>query len=305
MGVKVLYIMGRGRGGSTILANVLGELEGFFSVGEVRYLWDPVLAHNASCACGQVLADCPVWSQVLAWLADIDPDEVARWQRDVVRERNTYRLLRYARDGTWELLEAYAVVMARVYRAVADATAASVIVDSSKRPSYAALVRLLPECDPHYVHLVRDPRASAYSWRHRTHASVYGEGEEVLRRNALDSTLRWDVLNFEAEAVLRRVPKDRVTRVRYEDFVAAPRAVTAQIAEFVGENPEPSPFVDERAVVLRPNHMVAGNPSRLVAGKLLIEDGGEWRTHQSALDRWISTAIAVPYLHRYGYPLFS
>ena len=36
--VKVLYIVGMGRSGSTILANSLGEVDGFFSAGEICYM---------------------------------------------------------------------------------------------------------------------------------------------------------------------------------------------------------------------------------------------------------------------------
>jgi len=33
---KVLFITGRGRSGSTILDNLLGQLDGFFSLGQVN-----------------------------------------------------------------------------------------------------------------------------------------------------------------------------------------------------------------------------------------------------------------------------
>lgn len=301
--IKVLYVMGRGRSGSTIFANVLGEHDRFFSAGEIRYLWDPVLKNHAACACGEPLPSCPVWSKVLGQLEDIPLEEAARWQREVVSERNLWRLLRYPGDGSWHSLEAFASVMTRVYRALAEATGASVIVDSSKRPSYAALVRLLEECDLYCIQMVRDPRASAYSWGHRRHDSVFGAGKEVKRRNALDSTVRWNVLNMEAEVLLRRLSSGRKMRLRYEDFVAAPRTTTTRVTQFVGEAGGKSPFTDQRTVKLSPNHTIAGNPSRFSTGELVVQDTGEWRVRQSAADRRIATAIALPYLRRYGYPL--
>ena len=36
--VKVLYVAGLGRSGSTILANTLGQVEGFFSGGELNFI---------------------------------------------------------------------------------------------------------------------------------------------------------------------------------------------------------------------------------------------------------------------------
>lgn len=301
--IKILYVLGRGRSGSTFFANVLGQHDGFFSAGELRYLWDPVLTNRASCACGEPFSTCPVWSKVLDRLKDVSVEEAAGWQRAVVSERNLPRLLRYRGDGSWPALDAFTSVMKRIYDALGEATGASVIVDSSKRPSYAAVVRLLENHDLYCVQMVRDPRASAYSWATRRHRSVFGQGKEVTRRNAFDSTLRWDVLNLEAEVLLRYLSPERRMRLRYEDFVAEPRATSARLTAFVGENDAGSPFIDQHTVKLGLNHTIAGNPSRFATGELVVQDAGEWRTHQKTLDRRITTAVALPYLRRYGYPL--
>lgn len=301
--VKVLYVLGRGRSGSTIFANVIGEHDRFFSAGEIRYLWDPVARNDAACACGEPLSSCPVWSKVIDRLGDVSIEDAARRQREIVTERNLRKLLRYKRDGSWPSLDSFTAVMERVYAALAEVTGASVIVDSSKRPSYAAVVRLLDGCDLYCVQMTRDPRASAYSWAHSRHGSVFGEGKEVPRRNALDATIRWDVLTMEAEMVLRRLPGNRRMRMRYEDFVGAPRDTAALVTRFVEEAEVSSPFVDERRLTLGPNHTIAGNPSRFATGELVIQDRGDWRASQGALERTVATVVALPYLRRYGYPL--
>ena len=36
----VLYVAGAGRSGSTLLDNLLGQIPGFFSAGELRYVWE-------------------------------------------------------------------------------------------------------------------------------------------------------------------------------------------------------------------------------------------------------------------------
>ena len=36
----VLYIAGSGRSGSTVLGRILGRVEGFGAVGELRYVWE-------------------------------------------------------------------------------------------------------------------------------------------------------------------------------------------------------------------------------------------------------------------------
>lgn len=298
--MKVLYVLGRGRSGSTIFGNVLGELDGFFCGGEIRFLWDPVVVRSSECACGSVIFECPVWSTVLAELADVDVDQVARWQHEIVKEHNTVRLLRRRRGRPWAALESYAGVMRRLYDVLADVTGARVIVDTSKRPSYAAFLATLPHFDPYYVHLVREPHASAYSWRIRKYASALNDGE-VRRQSALDATLRWDLLNLGSEAVLRRAGRGRALRIRYEDFVAEPRATVERTRALLREGAGRSPFVDERTVTLGVNHSIAGNPSRFSTGTLVLEDRSEWRGGQSPIERWVTTAVAFPFLRRYGY----
>lgn len=298
--MKVLYVLGRGRSGSTIFGNVLGELDGFFCGGEIRFLWDPVVVRSSDCACGSVIFDCPVWSEVLAQLRDVDVTRVARWQHEIVKEHNTVRLLRHRAGRRWDALESYANVMRRLYAALTTVTGARVIVDTSKRPSYAAFLHTLDEFDPYYVHLVREPHASAYPWRSRKYASALGE-RDVRRRTALDATIRWDLLNLGSEAVLRRAGAGRALRMRYEDFVAQPRSTVERARDLVGETSARSPFVDDRTVTLGVNHSIAGNPSRFSTGTLVLEDRSDWREGQSRAERWITTAVAFPFLHRYGY----
>ena len=62
MPTVVLYIAGTGRSGSTLLASILGEVEGVFAAGEVRYLWQRGLAERRLCGCGVPVRDCPVWT---------------------------------------------------------------------------------------------------------------------------------------------------------------------------------------------------------------------------------------------------
>lgn len=303
MTMKLLYVLGRGRSGSTVFANVLGELDGFFAGGEIRYFWDPVVVNESLCGCGDPIRDCAVWSHALDRLSDVDVEQVAGWQHDIVKEHQTYKLLRYRRTQRWDSLEKYADVMSRLYSALIEVTGARVIVDSSKRPSYAAFLRCVPGIDPYYIHLVREPRASAYSWRHRRHESAQGGGREVTRRGALDATLRWDLLNLGSDAIIRETGSNRAMRIRYEDFVAEPRKHVESARILTDEPRGSSPFVDDHTVRLRTNHTIAGNPSRFVTGTLRLEDKREWRHAQSRMDRWMTTAIALPFLRRYGYPI--
>jgi hypothetical protein len=64
--VKVVLLLAWGRSGSTILDNALGAMDGFFSAGEIRYLWERGVIKGWRCGCGRPVTQCPVWSVVLA-----------------------------------------------------------------------------------------------------------------------------------------------------------------------------------------------------------------------------------------------
>ncbi len=64
--LKVFYIAGCGRSGSTLLGHLLGQLEGFTTLGEIPYLWDRSLRDNRLCGCGRPFAECRLWQPVVA-----------------------------------------------------------------------------------------------------------------------------------------------------------------------------------------------------------------------------------------------
>jgi Sulfotransferase family len=308
--VKVLYISAWGRSGTTILDNLLGELDGFFSAGELRYLWRRGLLGSTPCGCGLPIASCTVWPAVLneafSGVVPPDPVDVVRWQEETARFRHTWRLLRQPSAGSRKTaaLQGYSDALSRIYQAIARVTGARVIVDSSKRPSEAALLRLLPGVVPYYVHMVRDPRAVAYSWQRRKQwtASTTASPTRFMRRHGpVDSTLGWISFNLAAEAVANRHASGNSMRLRYEDFMSSPQDVLRALAELVDEHPAQLPFVAERTVQLGGNHTVSGNPSRFKVGTVELRDDDEWRAKQSKFDRIIVTSLALPFFRRYGY----
>ena len=54
-----------------------------------------------------------------------------------------------------------------------------------------------------------------------------------------------------------------------------------------------------------PTHSVGGNPVRMISGSVTIEPDEEWRAEISRRDRFVTTALALPLLGRYGFPIRS
>jgi hypothetical protein len=310
--VKVLYVIAYGRSGSTILGNVLGELDDVVHVGELRSLWGLGLLGRRVCGCGVPIASCEFWGSVVKAgpaagdAGDFDPREARRLQTEAVRLRTTRSVLRLRGriENGPPALRAYAELADRLYLGISDVTGARVVVDTSKHVPDAALLTVLPSVDPYFVHLVRDPRAVAFSWRRVMRSPGEGRREEMPRHGAFTTGRSWLVSNLGAEAVRRAAGPGRSMLIRYEDLVARPREHCERILELIGVSAGALPFVDDHAVRLGGNHTAGGNPARLVDGVTRIRPDDEWRTAQPAGARVVSTAMALPLLHRYGYPVF-
>ncbi|MGH2595274.1 MAG: sulfotransferase [Actinomycetota bacterium] len=311
-GVKVLYIGGCGRSGSTVLGNVLGELDGFFHAGELRTIWGRGLQRGRLCGCGLPIGECDFWRSVLKEAlrdhgdGSLDPAEVFRLQREVIRLRHVPYMLR-ARRGQeldWKPLRDYSEAASRLYVSIADVAGAGVIVDSSKRHADAALLRLLPSIQPFYVQLVRDPRAVAYSWRRTKTSPTRGGRPDMAQLSPVVVARNWVLENVSVEAVRRRHDPSNSMLVRYETFVDKPRQTLRGILHMLGEERSELPFVDGRTIMLNPGHTAGGNPDRFRTGTVALREDTEWLEQQPQRDRVISTIISLPLLRRYGYRVF-
>ena len=59
--MRVLYIAGLGRSGSTLLSRLLGQVDGICALGEAHHIWRtgaPRAAADELCGCGRSYAQC-------------------------------------------------------------------------------------------------------------------------------------------------------------------------------------------------------------------------------------------------------
>lgn len=307
--LKVLSVVGAGRSGTTILASILHEVDGVASAGETRWLWERGVGEQRPCGCGSAPLDCPVWSTVIARTLESRAgasvggvDDIVAAQREVARRASYPRVLRSLTAGRtdWAALEAVREVTRSVYAELAQVTGARLVVDISKRPLDAAVVAGLDGIDHYVLHLVRDPRAVVHSWRRAKTFTAGGRSRTMRTRGLLSTVRRWTGNSLAAEALRRRTPATRWLHIRYEEFAADPRGTVPRILAFLDEHGE-APFVDESTVLLAPNHIVAGNPSRFTTGRVSIRVDERWRGAMPRRDQWLTTLLTLPLMLRYGY----
>lgn len=312
--LRVLYVLGIYHSGTTLLSNLLGQLEGFFCVGELRSVWRKSIVPNTRCGCGLPMAECQIWNPILQSVLGERQDwealarKVWQWQREAVHELHTWRhvprLLRQRSRGLPEgtPLANYAKELAGMYRAIAAETGATVIVDSSKEPTDAALLLMMPEVDVTFVQIVRDPRGTANS------ILRFADGQPATQRRLVKSAyaaLSWSAGNMAGSAVRRAVAPSRSMLVRYEDFVSHPADTVHALAELAGHPARLAAHPQPDTVYLDTVHTVGGNNNRFRTGEIRLSEETTWRSQLHPLNRAAVTVMCAPLMARYGYQLVS
>lgn len=297
---RIVYVVGKGRSGSTLLDDLLGTVPGVASLGELRLLWSRGFTPGYRCACGELVAECPVWSGAV-------PDAIGSTSADALAEVDALqdRVLSWSHvprllaRGPGDDDRALGEVMGRLYGSLAERLDADVLVDSSKWPLPPGAFGVVPGFEAWVLHLVRDPRAVAHSYQRRKG----GVGQpELPRFGALHTSLSWSARNAAAELGRRPVPAHRFRRIRYEDLAADPRGTLRSLGEWLGIADADRAFVDDRTVRLGEAHLVGGNPRRLDRGDIEIRADQEWSGGSASRRQRLVGALTAPLRGRYGYP---
>jgi hypothetical protein len=178
---------------------------------------------------------------------------------------------------------------------LADITGAKIVIDSSKVAMHVCLGARFADVRAHVVHLVRDPRAIAYSWRRRSIDEVISGPTRVA--------MNWMASNLAIESLRRPDDDCGYTFVRYEDFIRNPKWTLEAIGRELGVRGHVLPFTDARTLHMEGNHTVAGSPSRFRSGDVQLVPDDEWREKMPARERVRATVPAALLLRRYAYPL--
>jgi hypothetical protein len=302
----VLYIGGMGRSGSTLLEYLLGQVDGYFAAGELKFVWENGLVRNELCGCGTPFRQCPFWSSVGnaafgGWDA-VDPEAVLEAQRQATAASSVARLLAARPAGAD--FRRFAEHLEGLYRGVRTVAGAEVVVDASKTPVEALVLARVPGIRCRLVHLVRDSRGVAQSWAKKgvRLPQVAGCDATMLSYAPLHTAPRWLYVNLWFELLRTRMP---TARLRYEELVASPRAAIDSALSACGAPTEGHDLsvLESGSVRLGALHTLGGNPMRFFQGDQRVRLDDAWKNGLAPRQRRLVTAVTLPLLLRYRYPV--
>lgn len=251
--MKIIYIAGSGRSGSTLLSVLLSQGSDVINVGQSRSFFR-VFQQNVPCSCGETLQSCTVWSKVAAKFSAGEPAtttlmKVKKRMNLLVGDMaepasvlmQTKKLMNQFFSASRNLTDwgderqhkelaaghrQFINELGRFLRMVTEVTDAEILVDSSKSPELALALSLVDGVDIWVLNLVRDPRAVATSWEKKS-------GRSMAMKQTTEWAYRQKVLEQWSQILA-----ERSKVVKYEDFTAAPQDTVNDILRWAGAERE-------------------------------------------------------------------
>ena len=271
-------------------------------LGEVRYIWHQLALQSAACGCGAGIRECKFWRAVLheafGGLDQVDPLAVLGLWNRLSGPRLFLGLYPDRKTKHADPLRTFLEVSEKLYAAMWRVSGEAVLIDSSKVSSYAYTLTKMKGIRLQLLHLVRDPRAVAYSWSRKKYLPDQNGYFADIR--PARSSLRWIASNAAVEALKTKV--DGYLRVRYEDFISDPAGQLERILGVLGKRGASIRFLSERGAFLKSQHTVSGNPSRFAVGQVALRCDDEWKGNMTTGRKRSVTALTWPLLRRYQYP---
>lgn len=291
MDPNILYVMGDGRSGSTLLGILLGNHPSIECVGELRR-W---LEFNGSPKPGnEKQSDHSFWEAVKT----IYSQEDSLMDMPTMLKAQLY-VESYARFPVVvfglipsNLKNVYQTHLRRLFGAIGAVSRKSVILDISKNMGRAATLFHIAKGRIKVIHLVRDPRAVLWSQLKQNIEQDY--------KSPLKSMLHYSIKNSLCHLVKWFAPAGTVLQVRYEDLANNPLDEIRRIGAFVDL---PMGDLAERVAnggPLTVGHLIDGNRIRNESSIRLKPDR-EWQLNLKKPHRFLAVLITLPFYLQYGY----
>jgi hypothetical protein len=221
---KLIYIMGCGRSGTTILGVALGNGHGCLDLGEAV---DFLKRRGVPNSYGPETDTGQFWAAVTGCLAKQEEDIFDDGLVDrLSRLEYHYRFpLSFLGLNGKSALLAYSAYINSLFGCISrNAPNASVYIDTSKYPGRASLLMdTLRDFDVCILHIVRHPVKTVESFGDR------GKRDDQGYKGFIAANFYYFVINLFCSAVRLKASSTRYLKIRYEDLLEAPTETLARI----------------------------------------------------------------------------
>ncbi|MEO6819285.1 MAG: hypothetical protein ABI266_06010 [Ginsengibacter sp.] len=259
--MKIIYIAGDGRSGSTILDSVLGNIEGSISVGECARFWKRFQEKDTLCGCGDKIEACLLWSKVDEVLksnfVNYDITDVIS-KVNYIRQFNNYKNIPSIVSNTeWK---EFCEIIILFYRTIAKVAGKEIIIDSSKYPNWIYFLSELNFCEIKIIHLERNLQSVANSWKKIVYLPEYYDKQVLMPIKSNYVILKsWIKVKYLSSKLKKN---SDYLFINYEDFCHNTPLYLKKLESFLG-------IIFKLELIMPFNHSIGGNPVRSSHSKII------------------------------------
>lgn len=211
--VNIIYLLGAGRSGTTLLSTVLNSHPKIKTIGEMHQFLEHILL-SKNCSCGELLENCEVWKPILTSL-NFDKTLIKEYSELSNKEEKHKNILKLILG--FGNSNKYLKVQNEVFETIQQNAKGEWLLDSSKYIARYLLLKRSRKLQVRGIYVIRDVRGVINSFSKKVQTP----------RKPISTIFYYLMINFFGQLVFMFDRK--VIKVKYEDFVNNPAIVSAKI----------------------------------------------------------------------------
>lgn len=299
--INLIYIASTGRSGSTLLDMLLGSHPQIATAGEIQILPHEILLNDfMPCGCGKPISECLFWQEIIEDINILShPEPQINYFREehnrgkTVRWKHLFELFsRRLHESKQAEIDIYGLNNYDLFHKFLDVhekdsgVRPKWIIDASKDPYRLLWLKSSDLFDIKVIHLVKDPRAFAYSMNRK----VLDQPDYTYKayRLTLRKTLSWLLHNYFFSKIQKKYfAKSDFLLVNYENLASRPQETYNNILEFIDSDLKRNAIEEYKEKTF---HTIAGNNMRYRPRQIILDE--KWKT-------------SLPFLHKKTVELLS
>jgi hypothetical protein len=283
--INLIYLLGAGRSGTTVIATILGNHDQITTLGEMHQFYEHII-DNKVCSCGKQLEECTFWASILKQF----PDEIFKNLDEIqnlstkLESHSSVLLYLFGLSNTTKL-NSYNLYQEKIFTEIQNKVKTTYLLDSAKYIGRNLSLRKNKSINLKTIYVVRDVRGVINSFSKNVQSS----------RNPLSTIMYYLIINFASEIVYRFTSKKRMIKVNYENFINPSTFEIDRIAKFLNLELNELKNKIKSSEDFEIGHIIGGN--RLKSNKhVKIKADNEWKTKQSRALKSIYYLLCFPFM---------
>lgn len=275
--VNIIYLMGAGRSGTTILASLLGASKDILTIGEMHQFLEHIV-YDKNCSCGKSLEKCEFWTTIVSDYYEKDISELKKMDDYMVAIESHSKIPLSFFKSNDEHVKFHEDFYARITKLKPS----KYYLDSAKFISRVLQLRKSDKLNVKIIYLVRDVRGVINSFAKNVQT----------QKNPISTIIYYTMINTAAQIVKWTYPKE-ILKLKYEDFIENSTDTLDKIERFINTDLTDVKYVITHEKYIDMPHIIGGNRLKSKS-KIKLRKDLAWKTNISRRKQVLYYFLTLP-----------